>query len=110
MFFLCVLCKLCVDENMSDQINNFVENAKIISDEVQETFGNLSAKQLNWKPNASKWSAGQVFDHFIMTNNLYLANIQKVADGTHKNNFFGMIPFFVGFIGKMLKKSVSPDS
>ncbi len=95
---------------MNNQIDNFIANAKIINDEVRETFGKLSAEQLNWKPNESEWSVGQGFDHLITTNNLYFENIQKVADGIHVNNWFSAIPFVPKLIGTMLKKAVSPDS
>ena len=95
---------------MSNEVNGLISNAKIISDEVRETFGNLSAEQINWKPNSETWSVGQNFDHLITTNNLYFANIQKVADGTHINNWFSVIPLFSNLVGQQLKKAVSPDS
>lgn len=95
---------------MSNLVNGLISNAKIISDEVRETFGDLSAEQLNWKPSGETWSVGQNFDHLITTNNLYFANIQKVADGTHVNNWFSVIPLFTNLVGQQLKKAVSPDS
>jgi Asp-tRNA(Asn)/Glu-tRNA(Gln) amidotransferase C subunit len=95
---------------MSKEIDRYIANIKIISDEVRETFGGLSAAQLNWKPNAKSWSIGQCFDHLITTNSEYFPKIQKVADGTHENNWFSAIPFLPDFIGKMLKKAVNPDS
>jgi hypothetical protein len=95
---------------MGKEVSGLIANAKIISGEVTETFGGLSAEQLNWKPSASEWSVGQCFDHLITTNGLYLENIQKVADGTHINNWFSVIPFFPDLVGQQLKKAVSPDS
>lgn len=95
---------------MSNQVNGLISNAKIISEEVRETFGKLTAEQLNWKPNASEWSIGQCFDHLITSNNLYIKNIQKVADGTHVNNWFSVIPLFTNIVGQQLKKAVSPDT
>lgn len=95
---------------MSKEVNRYIANIKIISDEVRETFGGLSAAQLNWKPNAKSWSIGQCFDHLITTNSQYIPKIQKVADGTHENNWFSVIPFLPDFIGKMLKNAVNPDS
>ncbi len=95
---------------MSNIVNGLISNARMFSDEVKEIFGNLSTEQLNWKPNGSEWSVGQNFDHLITTNNLYIANIQKVADGTHVNNWFSIIPLFPNIVGQQLKKAVSPDS
>jgi len=31
-----------------------------------ETFGDLNIEQLNWKPDAEKWSIAQNIDHLIM--------------------------------------------
>jgi hypothetical protein len=95
---------------MSNQVSGLISNAGMISDEVRETFGKLSPEQLNWKINDSEWSIGQCFDHLIVSNNLYFKNIQKVADGTHVNNWFSAIPLFTNIVGQQLKKAVSPDS
>ena len=94
---------------MSNEVNDLIENAKVIEDEVQSTFGKLSAKQLNWKPSENVWSIAQCLDHLVVTNNLYFENIQKVADGTHRNNFFSKIPFATDIIGFVMKKVLSPD-
>lgn len=95
---------------MSNQISGLIANARIISGEVEENFGELTAEQLNWKPDAETWSVGQCFEHLITTNNLYFEKIEKVADGTHVNNWYSAIPLVPALIGKILKKAVSPDS
>ncbi len=95
---------------MSRELDGFIANAKIINDEVRETFGELSKEQLNMKPSSVEWSIAQCFDHLNTTNELYIENIQKVADGTHVNNWFSAIPFISEKVGQLLKKAVSPDS
>ena len=94
---------------MPNQIYNAIQKAKIVSDEVKDTFANLSSEQLNWKPNSESWSIAQCLEHLVITNSAYLVNIKKVAEGNHKNNIYSMIPVFGGFIGKFLKKAVNPD-
>jgi len=37
-----------------------------ITAEFTKEFGNLSAEQLNWKPNADTWSIAQNMDHLIV--------------------------------------------
>lgn len=92
------------------EITNLIANIEIIAAEVRETFGGLSKEQLNWKPDDDTWSIGQCFDHLITANEQYFERIQKVIDGTHENNFYSLIPFLSGFISKLIKKAVSPDS
>jgi hypothetical protein len=33
--------------------------------EAQETFGGLDVRQLNWRPDAVRWSVAQCFDHLL---------------------------------------------
>ena len=81
---------------MSDQVENLIANGKIIADEIDEAFGDLSSEQLNWKPAPSAWSVGQCIDHLITSNELYMVNIQKVADGTYEPNWWSRIPLVAG--------------
>jgi DinB superfamily len=34
-----------------------------IAREAETTFGALDARQLNWQPNAARWSVAQCFEH-----------------------------------------------
>ena len=95
---------------MSNQLNNFIANAKIIGDEITEAFAGLNKEQLNWEPVPGSWGVGQCLDHLIVSNNLYLANIEKVVDGTHRPNIWSRIPILPKVVGQQLKKAVSPDS
>ena len=88
------------------EITSELEN---ISAESKQTFGKLSAEQINWKPNSEIWSIGQCFEHLIVTNSLYFPNIQKVLDGTHRNNFFSKIPFSTNLIAVMMKNALNPE-
>ena len=95
---------------MPGELDNFIADARIIADEVKDVFGKLSSEQLNWKYAENIWSIGQIFDHLITTNDLYFDKIQKVADGTHKNNWFSIIPIFPAFTGIMMKKMLGPEA
>jgi hypothetical protein len=90
-------------------MHDIISELEEISDDARKVFGNLSAEQINWKPNAKDWSVGQCFEHLIVTNKLYFPNIQKVIDGEHRNNFFSKIPFAVDLIGFTMKKSLNPE-
>lgn len=92
-----------------EQLQNIVSEINQLLRDTITSFGHLSTEQINWKPNAKIWSIGQCFDHLIVTNNLYFSNIQKVIDGTHRNNFFSKIPFGVDLIGALMKNSLNPN-
>lgn len=86
-----------------------ISELETISADAQNTFGALSVEQINWKLNTESWSVGQCFEHLIVTNNLYFPNIQKVADGKHRNNFFSKIPFAPDLIALLMKNSLNPE-
>lgn len=90
-------------------MHELISKLNQVSADSKQTFGNLSAEQINWKPNGKSWSIGQCFEHLIVTNNLYFPNIQKVIDCTHQNNFFSKIPFGVDLIGFAMKNALNPN-
>jgi hypothetical protein len=92
-----------------DDIPKFIEDLQRISAAAKSVFGGLSGERLNWKPSAKSWSVGQCFEHLIITNSLYFPNIQKVADGTHRNNFFSKIPFAARLTAALMKNSLKPE-
>ena len=94
---------------MPNPMSNHIEGVRTLSDEVSEAFRGLSAKQLNWKPSPANWSIAQCLEHLVVTNDLYFENIQKVADGTHRNNFYSKIPVASGIIAWGMKKVLRPD-
>lgn len=94
---------------MKNDLSKVISDLEKINIEAKKTFGNLSSKQLNWKPNSKDWSIGQCFEHLIITNNLYFPAIQKVIDGKHQNNFFSKIPFSTNLIAVLMKNSLNPQ-
>lgn len=94
---------------MNEELAGLIEQTRSIAENVEKTFGGLTAEQLNWKPGKNAWSIAQCLEHLIVTNDLYFENIQKVADGTHRNNLFSKIPFATDIISFGMKKVLSPD-
>jgi len=75
----------------------------------KKAFGNLSAEQLNWKPNATIWSIAQNMDHLIVINGTYYPVIKTIRDGNYKLPFIGKMGFMVNFLGKTVLNAVQPD-
>jgi hypothetical protein len=94
---------------MRENVPKFIADLRQISADVKSVFGTLSSARLNWKPSATSWSIGQCFEHLIITNDLYFPNIQKVAAGTHRNNFFSKIPFSTDITAALMKNTLKPE-
>ncbi len=84
--------------------------AKAVAKDAQMTFGDLNANQINWKPSAEQWSIGQCFQHLINSNQEYIPHISQVINGQKKTSLWQSMPFLPGFFGRVLVKSLSPDS
>ena len=81
-----------------------------ITKEYVEAFGRLTADQLNWKPSPERWSVGQVMDHVIVTNETYFPILAQLRAGTYRPHFNARIGFLATFFGKMILKSVQPET
>lgn len=79
------------------------------TDEVQRSFGELSADQLNWKPNPNEWSIGQCLEHLIITNMLYFPEIEQILNGTKQTTFWEKLPVFPKLFGSFVLNSLRPN-
>jgi DinB superfamily len=87
-----------------------VAEADAVAKDAQRTFGHLNANQINWKPSTEQWSIGQCFEHLINANQEYFPQLNQVIRGQKKISLWQRMPFLPGFFGKLLVKSLSPDS
>jgi hypothetical protein len=96
--------------NQGEPLSALISAANAIADETLAAFGDLSAQQLNWKPDADRWSVAQCFDHLLTANGAYFPTFDQVLGGDNKSTFWTSLPWLPGFWGKMLIKAVSPES
>jgi hypothetical protein len=85
---------------------SLIEEFLIETEQVSESakkFTTLNKKRLNWKPDANRWSVGEVFEHLIRTNKLYINYFEKSVPGKKSTGFFSHT-----FMGKIVMKVVSP--
>lgn len=94
---------------MNSELSNLVSALEKISGDARKTFGNLSPAQINWKPSAESWSAGQCFEHLIKTNSLFFPELEKIAKGKRKNSFWEKYSPLSSFFGNLLVKSLQKD-
>jgi hypothetical protein len=87
---------------------SLITAANNTASEVKNTFGCLTAAQLNWKPSAERWSVAQCFDHLLTSNKGYFPIIDSVLAG-EKRTFWQSMPALPGVWGKLLIKSLDPD-
>ena len=96
--------------DQSEHLSGLVSAANAITDQTLAGFGDLTVQQLNWKPSADHWSVAQCFDHLVTANEAYFPIFEKVLSGEKKSTFWESLPWLPAFWGKMLIKSLDPES
>ena len=81
-----------------------------VAADVQVSFGQLDASQLNWRPDATRWSVAQCFEHLLAANGLMLRAARGALDGTAPRTVWQRLPLLPGMFGRMLIRSQAPQT
>src|SRR5438045_3294873 len=95
---------------MSEELDGLISELEQISEDARNTFGNLRAEQINWKPNAESWSVGQCFEHLIKINSAYFSEFESIIKNERKQTFWENYSPLSGIWGNLLYKSLSPKA
>ena len=79
-----------------------------IAREAGTRFPHLDAHQLNWRADATQWSAAQCLDHLLVASRLMLQSATDALDGTRSPTIWQRIPFLPSRFGPMLIRSQAP--
>ena len=91
-------------------MREIISELEKISNEAKQTFGGLSAMQINWQASAEKWSVGQCFTHLSKINSAYFPEFACISKGGRKQTFWENYSPLSGFFGNWLFKSLSPQA
>lgn len=74
-----------------------------------ETFGDLTTKQLNWKPDTETWSIAQNIRHIIKMNETYCVEMDKLEQDKGNEPFIARFDFLLRFMGNSIARYGQPD-
>ena len=80
-----------------------------VSRDVENTFGRLSARQVNWREDATRWSVGQCLEHLLTANRLMFRQAELAFDPGHSRTVWERLPGLPAFFGKLLVRSQGPE-
>ena len=80
----------------------------IIARDVDAAFGTLDARQLNWKPDTTRWSVGQCFEHLFTANRLMFDAAVAALDPSRTRTIWQRLPVVPGLLGRMMVRSQAP--
>lgn len=95
---------------LNDYLNDWLEQAAIVRNDVKKSFHSVKEHDLNWKPVPTQWSIGELLDHIIITNRHYIKCFEAIAAGGHKPPFGARFGYLSDVFGKSILKSVHPQS
>jgi hypothetical protein len=81
-----------------------------IAREAQSVFGGLDQQQLNWRPDATRWSVAQCFDHLLNANREMFRTLDAATDGTRPRTVWQRLPVLPALFGRMLITSQMPEA
>ena len=78
--------------------------------EADTAFGRLDARQLNWRPEASRWSVAQCLEHLLTANGQMAEMAERAMDATRPRTLWQRLPGWPGLLGRLLVRSQSPEA
>jgi hypothetical protein len=81
-----------------------------VARDAQATFGGLDARQLNWRPDATRWSVAQCFEHLLTANRLMFQAADEALTDATTRTLWQRLPLLPRLFGRMLIRSQSPGA
>jgi hypothetical protein len=81
-----------------------------VARDAEATFGGLNATQLNWRPDAGRWSVGQCFEHLLTANRLMLRAAEDALDPARPRSLWQRLPILPGVLGRVMVRSQAPEA
>jgi hypothetical protein len=81
-----------------------------VAQQAQVTFGGFDARQLNWRPDAARWSVAQCFEHLLTTNRLMFQAAEDALNNARPRTFWQRLPVLPGVVGRMMIRSQAPSA
>lgn len=81
-----------------------------VARDAEATFGDLDARRLNWKPDATRWSIAQCFEHLLKANRLMMSASERALTTGRSRSIWERVPVLPGVFGPMLIRSQTPGS
>ena len=82
-----------------------------VARETQATFGDFDdARQLNWRPDAARWSVAQCCEHLFLANRLMFRAAAEALGDARPRALWQRLPVLSGVLGRILIRSQTPGA
>jgi hypothetical protein len=78
--------------------------------DVADSFGALDSRQMNWRPDAARWSVAQCLEHLLAVNRHMRAAAENALSGRAPRSLWQRLPVWPGVLGRIMIRSQRPDA
>jgi hypothetical protein len=76
--------------------------------QTEAMFGRLDATQVNWRPDASRWSVAQCFEHLVTANRMMMQAEEEAWNTATPRTIWQRMPVLPGVLGRIMVRSQAP--
>ena len=87
---------------------DLVEEFSAMARDTEMVFGRYDATQLNWQPQAGRWSVAQCFDHLLKTADGMFLTFDRALDPNVAPTVWQRLPMWPRMLGRALITSQAP--
>src|SRR6476659_9886242 len=80
-----------------------------VAHEAHEVFGRITVRQLNWRPDASRWSVAQCFQDLLTANELMLTSAKDALENRPRT-LWQRAPLVPMVFGWVMIRSQAPET
>ena len=91
-------------------LDNIRTGLEDVTQRAQATFGELNERQLNWRPDAKRWSVAQCFDHLLAADRLMVRAAQDAINQVRARTLWQRLPIWPSMFGRLLIRSQAPGA
>jgi hypothetical protein len=86
------------------------EEFNAMARDARRDFGHLSERQLNWRPDQTRWSVAQCFDHLLNANREMFRAMDRAIDRSSPRTVWQRLPVWPRLFGKLMIGSQAPNA
>jgi hypothetical protein len=90
------------------QIEGIIGQFTSVLRDIEGIVAGLDDAQFNWRPEPTRWSIGECFDHLNQLNGRYAVVLARVIQEARAAGRTGQGPFTYGFVGRYLLAATEP--
>ena len=91
-------------------LSEIASGLEAVAEDAQATFGGCDVRQLNWRPDAAKWSVAQCLDHLLTANRLMFRAADDALNEASPRTLWQRLPIVPGVMGRFMVRSLAPGA